>query len=76
LQNASWKPALIGKEKDFPELAASLQAAGAAITHGLRFQGSAAYVYIHIYIYMVVSGGVDRSARTWMHTCMHACFHR
>ena len=40
MQNNNWKSALLGADKDFPELATSMQAAAAAVSHGLRFQGS------------------------------------
>jgi hypothetical protein len=40
VQNNNRRSALLGAEKEFPELATSMQAAAAAISHGLRFQGS------------------------------------
>ena len=39
LQDPSWKDALVGKERDFPELATSLQAGAAAIAYAIRCQG-------------------------------------
>jgi len=40
LQDPGWKSQLLGKAKDFPELAAALQVSAAAVGHAVRYQGA------------------------------------